>query len=419
LGPERTATAWFLGKINGRRSAGTLLSAAATVDLIVHTTREGIMNKGWAVTAAVLAVAGSCLVCPGAVSAATLTPVVATFTADTAGAKPNGFSSVGAPQITFYDTAASGLSVSDFSTRSHGNAIAVSGATSALEMRLSAPTIALSLAFGNDDPALSNTSDLARLTLFNGLTQVGQVSVNLNANNTMDETINSTGEALFNRATFQYVDALGVPKNIAEVVDDITVDALCTISGTTGDDILMGTPGNDVICGDAGNDTISADEGDDVVYGGAGTDTISGGEGADLISGGSGNDQVWGGVGNDKTTGDAGNDTISGGGGADEINGGSGNDVMYGRSGRDYLTDPRGNDNMFGGPGRDQVNGAAGTDRVSGGPGRDRVSGGTGNDHVFGGPSRDQLAGGTGVDRCDGGKGRDSGQSCERRTHIP
>ena len=378
------------------------------------------MNKVWAVSAAVLALVVSGLVSPGTASAATPTPVVANFTADSAGAKANGFSSTGVPQLSFYDTAGSGLRVNDFTTRSHGNAIAVfGGTTSALEIRLSAPTNALSLAFGNDDPALSNTSDLARLTLFNGLTQVGQVSVNLNANDAMDETINTTGEALFNRATFQYVDALGVPKNMAEIVDDITVNALCTISGTTGDDTLVGTSGNDVICGDAGNDTISAGAGDDIVYGGVGADRISGGDGADFVSGGSGNDHVSAGDGNDVVMGDSGDDTLRGGAGADQINGGSGNDHLYGQSGKDYLADPRGNDVMFGGTGADRVYGVRGTDRVHGGPGRDQLSGGTGNDQVFGGKGRDQLAGGVGHDRCDGGKGRDHGQSCELSTRIP
>jgi Ca2+-binding RTX toxin-like protein len=377
------------------------------------------MNKVWAVSAAVLALAGSGLVSPGSVSAATLTPLVVTFTGDTAGAKTNGFSSSGVPQLSFYNTDGPTLDVGDFGTRSHGNAIAVTGPTAALEIRLSALTNAMSLAFGNDDPALSNTSDFAQLTLFNGPTQVGQNRVNLNANNAMDENILTTGEALFNRATFQYVDALGVPKNITEVVDDVTVNALCTISGTTGDDNLVGTPGNDVICGDAGNDTISAGAGADIVYGGTGADTISGSDGADLISGGSGNDRVRASDGNDVIMGDAGNDILSGGAGADEVNGGSGNDLLYGRSGKDYLSDPRGNDVMFGGRGADQVNGVRGTDRVHGGPGRDRVSGGIGNDQVFGGTGRDQLAGGVGQDRCDGGKGRDTGQSCEVRILIP
>jgi Ca2+-binding RTX toxin-like protein len=378
------------------------------------------MNRLWAVGVAVLAlVVGGGVVAVGPASAATLTPLVVNFTGDTAGAKANGFASAGVPQVTFYDTGGSGLSVGDLGARSHGNAISASGAVSALEIRLSALTNSLGLAFGNDDPASSNTSDLARLTLFNGLTQVGQVNVNLNANATMDENINTTGEALFNRATFQYVDSLGVPKNLTEVVDDVTVNALCTISGTTGNDTLVGTPGNDVICGDAGNDAISAGAGDDIVYGGAGADTISGGDGADLVSGGSGDDHVSTGAGNDVLMGEVGNDTLSGGAGADELNGSFGNDVLKGGSGKDYLGGVKGNDSLFGGAGGDRVYGGAGTDRVAGGPGRDQISGGTGDDQVFGGHGRDVVAGGTGRDHCNGGPGRDTGQSCELRTRIP
>ncbi len=49
----------------------------------------------------------------------------------------------------------------------------------------------------------------------------------------------------------------------------------CTITGTTGNDVLRGTTGNDVICGLGGNDTLT---------GGAGNDTLRGGPGRDYLN---------------------------------------------------------------------------------------------------------------------------------------
>ncbi len=39
----------------------------------------------------------------------------------------------------------------------------------------------------------------------------------------------------------------------------------CTITGTSGPDLLQGTGGNDVICGLGGNDRIFAGDGNDTV----------------------------------------------------------------------------------------------------------------------------------------------------------
>jgi Ca2+-binding RTX toxin-like protein len=378
------------------------------------------MNNLWAIPAAVLSLAAGGLVSPGVAAAATPTATVVNFTDDPAGAKANGFASSAAPQVFFYDTSGANLIVADFDNRSHGKALFVGAADeSALEIRLPAPTNAISLAFGNDDPGVVNTTDLARLTMFSGTTQVGQVDVHVNANNVMDQTISSSGEALFNRATFQYVDALGVAKNLVEIVDDVSVNPLCTIAGTPGDDNLIGTVGNDVICGDAGDDTISGDTGDDLIYGGAGSDTISGGAGADTIYGGSGDDQVSAGSSNDVVLGGDGNDIVSGGDGADQLNGGTGNDDISGNTGDDQLIGATGDDHLSGGVDKDQLSGGTGRDDLSGGRGRDQLSGGSGRDLLSGGKGRDHLAGGTARDHCDGGKAHDTATSCEVRSNIP
>jgi len=64
--------------------------------------------------------------------------------------------------------------------------------------------------------------------------------------------------------------------------------ATCTITGTSGDDILRGTPGDDVICGLGGDDQIFGRGGDDVLRGGPGFDVLRGGDGDDLFHGGAG-----------------------------------------------------------------------------------------------------------------------------------
>jgi Ca2+-binding RTX toxin-like protein len=67
----------------------------------------------------------------------------------------------------------------------------------------------------------------------------------------------------------------------------------CTITGTSGQDLLMGTPGRDVICGLGGNDTIGAGGGNDVIRAGPGADRIQGDAGRDALLGQNGNDLIW------------------------------------------------------------------------------------------------------------------------------
>jgi hypothetical protein len=114
---------------------------------------------------------------------------------------------------------------------------------------------------------------------------------------------------------------------------------VCTISGTSGDDVLVGTAGNDVICGLGGNDTISGKGGNDVLVGGAGNDTI------------------YGGPGNDRIFASSGDDTLYGGRGWDSLSGGSGWDSLFGNRGRDVLF------TRDGVSGNDLANGGLGIDR--------------------------------------------------------
>lgn len=76
----------------------------------------------------------------------------------------------------------------------------------------------------------------------------------------------------------------------------------CTITGTSGGDLLIGTPRDDVMCGFGGGDVIRGRGGDDTMRGGGGSGTLRGGAGDDVLNtkdGVRGNDLADGGPGRD------------------------------------------------------------------------------------------------------------------------
>jgi Ca2+-binding RTX toxin-like protein len=302
-------------------------AAPAVADL----QEKPMMKKSIGCLGAASALAFGVLVAPTAAHATTPVNSEITFTADTAGFKAGPYASPEFPGMLFSSTASSFVGVFDFGVRSHGQAVGTVGNTAgALDMRLTGPTTGVSFAFGGDDATLVNGTDLAQLTLFRGATQVEQVDVNLNANNVMDQRIGYAGGRLFNRAVFQYVDAAGVPKNVAEIVDDVEIAPLCTIAGGPGNNVLLGTPAADVICGDTGNDVITGGAGRDLVYPGPGSDRVVAGVGNDTVLAGRGNDNVFGGRGEDDLRGGPGRDRLSGNSGRDVLSGGSGRDTCIG-----------------------------------------------------------------------------------------
>ncbi|HEX5989238.1 MAG TPA: hypothetical protein VFY75_03365 [Solirubrobacterales bacterium] len=112
-----------------------------------------------------------------------------------------------------------------------------------------------------------------------------------------------------------------------------------TVTGTSGDDVLLGTAGPDVIVALAGNDRIVSR---------AGRDLICAGRGADYVGAGSAADRVLGGGGPDR---------LLGRGGPDVLKGSGGNDVLKGGRGSDRLRGGRGFDRCSPGPGLDSVRG--------------------------------------------------------------
>ena len=93
----------------------------------------------------------------------------------------------------------------------------------------------------------------------------------------------------------------------------------CTVSGTSGDDVLVGGPGADVLCGRGGDDRLIGGDGRDVLRGGTGADVLRGGDGDDVLLAGVGDDDVQGGSGDDDLRAGAGDDSLLGGPGSDVL----------------------------------------------------------------------------------------------------
>ena len=145
-----------------------------------------------------------------------------------------------------------------------------------------------------------------------------------------------------------------------------TAGTPCTITGTSGDDLLRGTNGPDVICGLGGDDRIRGRLGNDLLRGGDGDDNLFGNAGPDRLIGGSGSDFMVAGRGRDRS---------------------------FGGPGQDFSgVSSRGPDRWAGGAGTDHLTDFSGLDRIAGGPGADgclATEDGVGGDSIRGGPGRD------------------------------
>lgn len=167
------------------------------------------------------------------------------FNSESAGSKANGYTTDDSSIVHFSDTNGNGLVIVNTTAGTHGNgtrALNVDGDTdgSGLQMTFDELVDQLSLSFGNDQSAYSNAGDLAVLTLYLGVAQVGQVSVVLNRLPT-NQVISHVGVA-FDRATFFFTDPLGNPYTggapapnigLTERVDDIEFRVAMTGSGSS------------------------------------------------------------------------------------------------------------------------------------------------------------------------------------------
>nr|WP_230853212.1 VCBS domain-containing protein [Pseudomonas fluorescens] len=152
-----------------------------------------------------------------------------------------------------------------------------------------------------------------------------------------------------------------------------------TLTGTSGDDVLVAGTGNNIINAGDGNDVLTAGSGNNELHGGAGNDWLYSGPGNDILDGGTGIDtasfahatvgvtvdlslpgaQNTLGAGTDTLTGIENltgsnfNDTLTGDNSNNVINGGLGNDILNGGGGDDLLIGGLGNNTLTGGAGAD------------------------------------------------------------------
>ena len=134
------------------------------------------------------------------------------FEADAPGYYPNGFSPVGHPTVKFTDTSGAGLQITNFGSQGLGLSLAVDddGDGSKLQIDFTVPVTSLSLWFGNDDPGWALSSDLAWLEIWSGGLFVTSVSMAMNLDDEMNQSIGYSGGP-FDRAFFWYGDANGAP----------------------------------------------------------------------------------------------------------------------------------------------------------------------------------------------------------------
>ncbi|MBN2328533.1 MAG: hypothetical protein JXR73_15420 [Candidatus Omnitrophica bacterium] len=205
--------------------------------------------------------------------------------------------------------------------------------------------------------------------------------------------------------------------------DKITVtgDAIVTVFGDLGNDVIATGNGADVIYGGLGDDTITSGGGDDIIFGDTGSlrmadngqkerirSLVGDQDGADTIKSGGGNDIVFGGGGADTVYGDD-DATLSG----DPAND---NDLIFGDGGR-FDFDENGqiphnsptvdisklkvsglvgyDDKLFGNAGMDTILGGKGNDLIDGGAGDDQLLGDAGFDTIYGGSDQDDIWGGS------------------------
>jgi hypothetical protein len=134
------------------------------------------------------------------------------FEADAPGFYPNGFSPVGHPTVKFTDTSGADLNIFNYGSQGIGQSLAVDYDFdgSRLQIDFTVPVTSLSLWFGNDDPGWALSSDLAWLEIWSGGLFVTSVSMAMNLDDEMNQSIGYSGGP-FDRAFFWYGDANGAP----------------------------------------------------------------------------------------------------------------------------------------------------------------------------------------------------------------
>jgi RTX calcium-binding nonapeptide repeat (4 copies) len=249
------------------------------------------------------------------------TPTMITFEVDATGSHDEPFTSVDNPTVHFVDTIGNDIDTTSPGSEADGIGMRIFGDdASALVILFDVPTAKVSILFGNDDPGFTQAGDTATLTVYRNGAKVATKNAVMNRDDAANQRVTYSGSAV-DKAKFVFTRA-GAPIDLIEVVDNIILAPLCTISGNAQANTLKGTAGSNGICGKggpdkidgkAGNDWISGAGGNDILTGGDGNDLVVGLDGADVIrasDGVSGNDTVFAGGGNDSCFIDAGDTAV-------------------------------------------------------------------------------------------------------------
>ncbi len=195
--------------------------------------------------------------------------------------------------------------------------------------------------FSKDSSGNIAVADGATLTILGDLNQAGMPMVFETNFSSGTDLVNETlGLAGVASATFDgSIDSLhiGVAAATLTVAGDVVAG-----SGTSGSVVLM-SGGNSVtltggsLTGSLDGSVITFDDGSVLKTNVGAKGTLSGGTGDDLLIAGANGDRLLG---------NAGNDMLIGGAGGDQIYGGTGNDTIFGGGGNDYLVGGSGADNF-------------------------------------------------------------------------
>jgi len=150
--------------------------------------------------------------------AAPAAAVTVTFENTDYGYHDQGFAPPGEPGIFFTAGAGNGLYIGNIYA-GQGRSLAAFIGSSYIIGTFTDLQSTMSLTFGNKQTGIS-PGDLATLTLFNGLTQVGLTTVALNGTSAMDQSISYSG-ATFDRFTFAYTDSVGNLRDAEETIDNL------------------------------------------------------------------------------------------------------------------------------------------------------------------------------------------------------
>lgn len=158
--------------------------------------------------------------------------VTVDFNSETVGVAANGFTTDDSSVVSFSNSNGGIMRLNDYGTKSNGIGLAVFSAdNSKLVMDFTQAVANLTLGVGNDVAGRAYTTT-AWLEGFSGGTSVGTVSLTLNQNAAMDQTI-SFGSAPIDQAVYYFGDAAGNATTHVEIVDNVTFDLAATTTNMT------------------------------------------------------------------------------------------------------------------------------------------------------------------------------------------